>query len=108
MPPEIDHAEKWAELPGVSDDLRARLESVAEGLIATRKQTKPPANYPSKKDLANFAETFTIETDATDLQMSHDSHLMLCGAAATTKILNAANLTTTESKYKGYAIFAPN
>jgi hypothetical protein len=80
---------------------------VAEGLIATRKQTKPPASYPGKKDLANFSETWTLNTDATSLEASHDYQLMLCGSAST-KILNTENLTTKESKHKGPAIFAPN
>lgn len=48
-------------LPGLTDDLRLRFESVAEGLISTRKQTKAPASYVSKKDLQGFSESKKID-----------------------------------------------
>jgi hypothetical protein len=39
---------------GLSDELKKQMENNAESLISTRKQTKAPSEYTSKKEVAAF------------------------------------------------------
>ena len=39
---------------GLDQEYIAKFENIAENLIGERKQTKPPSDYTSKKDIAAF------------------------------------------------------
>lgn len=94
---------------GISAEIIAKLESTAEKLIHDRKQTKPPSDYTSKKEIGKFklSKTYNVPSNVKSFDAVEDVIILATQTNNSLYALDFDGQQLFESAGSGNAKFLP-